>query len=97
MSMDLFSFKELYECFLKITYPLEVAGRQYEVGEVIAKFDKIQIAADTGITSFGQLKIAGGGGKGFVYTTFGLGNDTQVVLNGVPSTVLDATDFIFTA
>ncbi|TXI28913.1 MAG: hypothetical protein E6Q60_06295 [Nitrosomonas oligotropha] len=60
-------------------------------------FDKIQIAADTGITSFGQLKIAGGGGKGFVYTTFGLGNDTQVVLNGVPSTVLDATDFIFTA
>ena len=39
----------------------------------------------------------GGGGKGFVYTTFGLGNDTQVVLNGVPSTVLDATDFIFTA
>ena len=60
-------------------------------------FDKIQIAADTGITSFDQLKIAGGGGKGFVYTTFGLGNDTQVVLNGVPSTVLDATDFIFTA
>ncbi|TXI41162.1 MAG: DUF4347 domain-containing protein [Nitrosomonas sp.] len=60
-------------------------------------FDKIQIAADTGITSFGQLKIAGGGGKGFVYTTFSLGNDTQVVLNGVPSTVLDATDFIFTA
>lgn len=44
MSSELFSFKELYECFLKITYPIEIAGQQYEVGEVIAKFDKIQIA-----------------------------------------------------
>lgn len=58
MSMDLFSFKELYECFLKITYPLEVAGRQYEVGEVIAKFDKIQIA---GLQELSRLATANGG------------------------------------
>ena len=70
-------------------------------GDVIADFvngiDKIQIAADTGITDFSQLKISGGtGGKGFVYTTFSLGHDGQVVLNGIPTSALDATDFIFT-
>lgn len=58
MSVDLFSFKELYECFLKITYPIEIAGRQYEAGEVIAKFDKIQIA---GLQEFSRTVAAQGG------------------------------------
>jgi len=58
MSINLFSFKELYECFLKITYPLEIAGRKYEVGEVIAKFDKIQIA---GLQELSKIVTANGG------------------------------------
>ena len=58
MSIDLFSFKELYDCFLKITYPLEIAGRNYEVGETIAKFDKIQIA---GLQEFSKVVTANGG------------------------------------
>lgn len=36
--------KELYEVVLKTTYPIEVGGKTIEVGETIARFDKIQIA-----------------------------------------------------
>lgn len=39
-----FGLKELYELTLKTTYPIEVAGRSFEAGEVVARFDKIQIA-----------------------------------------------------
>lgn len=39
-----FGLKELYELTLKATYPIEMAGRKFEPGEVIARFDKIQIA-----------------------------------------------------
>ena len=39
-----FGLKELYDLTLKVTYPIEVAGRIFEPGEVIARFDKIQIA-----------------------------------------------------
>lgn len=45
--VDLFSFKELYDVYLKITYPIEINGKNFESGETIAKFDKIQIAALT--------------------------------------------------
>ncbi|PXW81580.1 hemolysin type calcium-binding protein [Nitrosomonas sp. Nm84] len=59
-------------------------------------FDKIQIAADTGKTSFGQLTITGGtDSHGVVYATVNLDNNNQVTLTGVPQTDLDATDFIF--
>lgn len=37
-------FKELYEVSLKTTYPIEVGGKTYESGEIIAIFDKIQLA-----------------------------------------------------
>ena len=37
-------FKELYEVSLKATYPIEVGGTNFEVGETIASFDKIQLA-----------------------------------------------------
>ena len=37
-------FKELYEVSLKATYPIEVGGAKFEVGETIASFDKIQLA-----------------------------------------------------
>lgn len=43
--MDLFSFKELYDVYLKLTYPVEINGKTLEAGETIAKFDKIQISS----------------------------------------------------
>ena len=39
-----FSLKELYDVFIKTTYSMEIAGRQYEEGETLCIFDKIQIA-----------------------------------------------------
>ena len=39
-----FGLKELYEVSLKATYPIEVRGRTIEIGETIARFDKIQLA-----------------------------------------------------
>ena len=58
--------------------------------------DKIQIAADTGKTSFGQLTIAGGtDSHGVVYATVNLGSGGQITLTGVPTTALDANDFFF--
>ena len=38
-----FGLKELYSVVLKATYPIEMEGRKFEPGEVIARFDKIQI------------------------------------------------------
>lgn len=40
-----FGLKELYEVSLKATYPIEVGDRKIAPGEVIAIFDKIQIAS----------------------------------------------------
>ena len=42
--MKNFSFKELEQCYLKATYPIEIGKKTIEKGEVVAKFDKIQIA-----------------------------------------------------
>lgn len=44
MSSEQFSFKELYDVVIKCTYPMEVNGRKFKPGEVIAKFDEIQIS-----------------------------------------------------
>ena len=46
-----FGLKELYDLTLKVTYPIEMAGRIFEPGEVIARFDKIQLANFKEITS----------------------------------------------
>ena len=42
--MTEFGLKELYEVVIKTTYPIEVSGKTLETGEVVASFDKIQIA-----------------------------------------------------
>ena len=42
--MEGIGFKELYQVSLKATYPIEMGGRQIEIGETIASFDKIAIA-----------------------------------------------------
>ena len=39
-----FGMQELYYVQLKSTYPIEIKGKQIAAGEVIAAFDKIQIA-----------------------------------------------------
>lgn len=39
-----YSFKELYDVRIKSTYNMEINGRQYEEGETIAIFDKIQLS-----------------------------------------------------
>lgn len=39
-----FGMQELYFVQLKTTYPIEVKGKNYAAGEVVAAFDKIQIA-----------------------------------------------------
>ena len=46
-----FGLKELYDLTLKLTYPIEIGGRKFEAGEVIARFDKIQLANFKEITS----------------------------------------------
>lgn len=43
--MTEFGFKELYDVVLKATYPIEVNGKNIAIGEVVAAFDKIQIAS----------------------------------------------------
>jgi hypothetical protein len=54
-----FGLKELYELTLKATYPIEMEGRKFEAGEVIARFDKIQIANFKELTS----RVSANGGK----------------------------------
>ena len=53
-----FGLKELTDLTLKATYPIEMAGRKFESGEVIARFDKIQLANFKEVTS----RISANGG-----------------------------------
>ena len=46
-----FGLKELYDLTLKATFPIDMDGRTFEAGEVIARFDKIQIANFKEITA----------------------------------------------
>lgn len=46
-----FGLKELTDLTLKATYSIEMEGRSFEPGEVIARFDKIQLANFKEITS----------------------------------------------
>ena len=55
---DMFTFKELEPCYLKATYPIEIDERTFEKGDVLAKFDKIQVA---GLESLYDIKTAHGG------------------------------------
>ena len=64
--MDEFGLKELYEVIIRATYPIEVSGKTLEAGEIIASFDKIQIANIQEIKS----SVAARGGwdnRGLVY------------------------------
>ena len=50
-----FGFKELYSVLLKATYPMEIKGRKFEVGETVAAFDRISIANFEEIKSYIKL------------------------------------------
>lgn len=39
-----FSLSELYEVFIKTTYPIEISGKTLAAGETLCVFDKIQIS-----------------------------------------------------
>ena len=56
-----FGLKELTDLTLKATYPIEMEGRKFEAGEVIARFDKIQLANFREITS--RASAVGGQGN----------------------------------
>lgn len=55
---DEFGLKELYQVIIRATYPIEVSGKTLEPGEVVAAFDKIQIA---NIQEIKSTAIARGG------------------------------------
>ena len=62
------SFKSLENVCLKTTCNIEAAGKSYDAGEIIAKFDKIQIS---GLREFRDYVAARGGfdNRGWVYWT----------------------------
>lgn len=39
-----FSLREMYDCAIKTTYPIEINGKYIEEGEIIGYFDSIQLA-----------------------------------------------------
>ena len=52
MEENLFSFKDLYQCYLKATYPIEVGNRTIEPGETIIKFDRVQLAGLSNLVTY---------------------------------------------
>ena len=54
-----FGLKELYEVAIRATYPIEVGNRTIEAGEVVAAFDKVQLA------NFTEIKMTARASGGF--------------------------------
>ena len=68
-----FSFKELYDVSLKSTYPMEINGKNYEIGETITVFDKIQIA------NFNEIKSRAAATGGFDNRAWVVWEDTKQI------------------
>jgi hypothetical protein len=64
-------FKELYDVTLKATYNIEVGGRIIEPGEVIAIFDRVQLA------QFNEIKSHISANGGFNNRARVVWNDTK--------------------
>ncbi|HRB97508.1 MAG TPA: hypothetical protein PKY67_07340 [Nitrosomonas sp.] len=74
------------------------AGGKDMVTDFIDGVDKIHIAKNTGVTQFSQLKINSKTESGnALYTTIDWSSSDKIILLGVSSDQLDATDFIFSA
>lgn len=58
MLEPMMSFKELYDVHLKLTYPIQIGNRNFDEGETIALFNKIQIA---GLDQIKEIVSANGG------------------------------------
>ncbi len=67
------SFKELYEVTLKATYPIEIGQKLVEEGEIVARFDRIQLA------NFLELKNRASANGGSGAQTLILWEDTKEV------------------
>lgn len=71
--MTEFSMKELYDVYLKATYPMEINGKSFEVGDIVASFDKIQIA------NFTEVKSAVAATGGYDNRSLVLWSETKTV------------------
>lgn len=81
--MQELTIKELYDVFIKTTYPLEIDGEIIETGETIANFDKIQVA---------RVKQR----KKITAATGGKNNSPRVLWDDTYSVEIDFTQGIFT-
>ena len=52
MDTTQFSLKELYDVVLKATYPMDINGIHFDEGDIITKFDRLQLANFSEIRSF---------------------------------------------
>ena len=92
-----FSMKELYDVFLKTTYPIEISGRRYAAGEVLCVFDKIKIA------NFNEIKTratahGGLGDRDYVFWENTKGIDvsmSQGVFNSLQFALLSNAKMIY--
>lgn len=75
-------FKELYDVTLKATYNIEVGGRVIEPGEVIAIFDRIQLA------QFNEIKT-------YIPANGGYGNKARVVWNDTKEMKISFSQGVF--
>ncbi len=69
------SFKELYDVYLKATYPIEIGNRKFEVGEPIIHLDRIQIS---GFDEVRQYVTAHGGFNDLTRITWDTTKDFRI-------------------
>lgn len=80
--MSEFSLKEIYDVVLKATYPMEINGIHFDIGDIIIKFDKLQLANFSEISSF----VAARGG---------FDNRARVIWNELKEVPLTFTQGVF--
>ena len=77
-----FSLSELYDVFIKTTYPIEVGGKTLQTGENLCVFDKVQIA------NFDEV-------KNYVTSHGGFGDTDRVFWENTKEVDLTFTQGIF--
>lgn len=77
-----FSLSELYEVFIKTTYPIEISGKTLAAGETLCVFDKIQIS------NFNEI-------KNYVTARGGFNNTDRVFWEGTKEVDITFSQGIF--